>query len=67
MLLSCQRADGVIDSLFGVGLVLLGDRRRTGHPRNVREAGRRCAGQRGAATFQQELTVIDDPGAYIII
>ncbi len=54
--------------MFGEGLVIIhGDRRRTGHPRNVRQAAGRCAGQRGAATVQQELTVIDDPGAYIII
>lgn len=37
--------------------------RRAGHPWNVREAAGGCASQWGAATVQQEFSVVDDSGA----
>lgn len=36
---------------------------RTGHPWNVGQTSRRGLGHRRTATLQQELPVVDDPGA----
>lgn len=43
-----------IDDVFGGG---------TGHPWNVRQTSGGSLGHRGPATLQQELSVVDDPGA----
>lgn len=54
----------VADTLLRVSFVI-GDSvcRRAGHSRDVRQAAGGRVGQRGAATVQQELPVIDDSGS----
>lgn len=39
---------------------------RTGHPWNFGQTLRRSLGHRRAATLQQELSVVDDPGTFSV-
>jgi len=39
---------------------------RAGHPWNFGQTARRSLGHRGAATPQQELSVVDDPGTFSV-
>lgn len=53
-------AAAAADALSRVGFVVFG---RAGHSGDVRQAAGGRVGQRGAATVQQELPVIDDSGS----
>jgi len=55
----------VVERFSAQGLVFdYGDSGGAGHPGNVRQAPRWSLSHRGAAAFQKELAVIDDPGAF---
>lgn len=55
-------SDVVVQQLSIVNLLHGVSGRKSGHPGNVGQTAWRSLGHRRAATLQQELSVIDDPG-----